>query len=112
MRGEEWSRHGDELQALVLLLGGEPATSASLSAGLQSLWLECRYTVVGRSDSAAVEGCESVQQFALGCYEAALAGYLPERIRQTVSLQARRIAERCERLPDAPGAARGTVITR
>src|SRR6185312_7125424 len=27
-RGEEWGRLGDELQALVLLLGGEPATSA------------------------------------------------------------------------------------
>jgi uncharacterized protein (TIGR02284 family) len=97
LRGEEWSRHGDELQALVLLLGGEPATSASLSAGLQSLWLECRYTVLGRSDTAAIEGCESVQQFALHCYEKALAGYLPARIRQTVSLQAQRIAGRCER---------------
>ena len=97
LRGEEWSRHADELQALVLLLGGEPATSASLSTGLQSLWLECRYTVLGRSDTAAIEGCESVQQFALGCYEEALAGYLPERIRQTVSLQTQRIAERCDR---------------
>jgi uncharacterized protein (TIGR02284 family) len=112
VRGEEWAGHGDELQALVLLLGGEPATSASLSAGLQSLWLECRYTVLGRSDSAAMEGCESVQQFALGCYEQALAGYLPERIRQTVRLQAERIAGRCERLPLAPGAGRGPVVTR
>jgi uncharacterized protein (TIGR02284 family) len=100
-RGEEWSRHADELQALVLLLGGDPATSASLGGGLQSLWLECRYTVLGRSDSAAVEGCESVQQFALGCYEEALAGYLPERIRQTLSLQAQRISQHCVRPPDS-----------
>jgi len=59
-----------------------------------------------------VEGCESVQQFALGCYEEALAGYLPERIRQTVSLQARRISERCDRLPEAPVTAGGAVTTR
>jgi uncharacterized protein (TIGR02284 family) len=111
-RGEEWGRQGDELQALVLLLGGEPAISATLSAGLQSLWLECRYTFLGRSDAAALEGCESVQQFALGCYETALAGYLPERIRQTVSLQARRISDRCDRPFESPGAARGSVITR
>lgn len=97
LRAEEWGRQGDELQALVLLLGGEPATSATLTAGLQSLWVECRYTVLGRNDSAAVEGCETIQQFALGCYERALAGYLPERIRRTVSLQAKQISARCDR---------------
>jgi uncharacterized protein (TIGR02284 family) len=96
-RGEEWGRQGDELQALVLMLGGEPATYATLSAGLQSLWLECRYTLMGRSDAAALEGCESVQQFALACYEDALAGYLPERIRRTVSMQARQTLARCDR---------------
>jgi uncharacterized protein (TIGR02284 family) len=111
-RAEEWGRQADELQALVLLLGGEPATSATLSAGLKSLWLECRYTLLGRSDDAALEGCESVQQFALGCYEEALAGYLPQRIRQTVSLQARRISDRCDR-PVAPvRAARGPSLKR
>jgi uncharacterized protein (TIGR02284 family) len=111
-RGEEWGRQGDELQALVLLLGGEPATSATLSAGLQSLWLECRYTLLGRSDAAAVEGCESVQQFALGCYEEALAGYLPERIRHTVSLQARRILDRCDRPLESANVAPGPLSVR
>jgi uncharacterized protein (TIGR02284 family) len=111
-RGDEWGRQGDELQALVLLLGGEPATSASMSAGLQSLWLECRYTLLGRNDAAALEGCESVQQFALGCYEDALAGYLPERIRHTVSLQARRISDRCDRPMESVGTARGPVTLR
>jgi uncharacterized protein (TIGR02284 family) len=103
IRGEEWGRQGDELQALVLLLGGEPATSVTLSAGLQTLWLECRYTLMGRNDSAAVDGCESIQQFAFGCYEEVLAGYLPERIRRTVSLQARQISARCDR-PTQSGA--------
>ncbi|MEP7247042.1 MAG: DUF2383 domain-containing protein, partial [Gammaproteobacteria bacterium] len=36
-RSEEWGRQGDELQALVLLLGGKPAISASPEAHLETI---------------------------------------------------------------------------
>jgi uncharacterized protein (TIGR02284 family) len=97
-RSEEWARLGDELQALVLLLGGEPANAATVTARAQAAWLACRSTVMGKSDERAVDGCERVQQHALGCYEQALSGYLPERIRRTVSLQGARVYARCDRL--------------
>ncbi|MGH8136973.1 MAG: PA2169 family four-helix-bundle protein [Steroidobacteraceae bacterium] len=102
-RSEEWGRQGDELQALVLLLGGEPATAATVPARMQCVGLACRAAVMGRSDAPATDGCERAQQYALSCYERALGGYLPERIRRTVSLQARQIAGRCERLPQIGG---------
>jgi len=95
---EEWGRLGDELQALVLLLGGEPATSGSTTARLFSAVLALRFAILGASDAAALEEWERMQQQALEKYEDALAGYLPERIRRTVSLQAGRIMGRYDRI--------------
>jgi len=97
-RSQEWGRQGDELQALVLLLGGEPETAATLAARAQCLWVACRSAVAGRRDAPGVDGCERAQQRALRRYEQALSGYLPERIRRTVSQQAERISARCDRI--------------
>jgi len=93
---EEWGRLGDELQALVLLLGGQPATSGTVGARIRQLWLTARSMVLGGGDSALIEDWHMAQEHALARYEEALKGYLPERIRRTVSLQADRIAERCD----------------
>jgi uncharacterized protein (TIGR02284 family) len=102
-RSEEWGRQGDELQALVLLLGGEPETAATSLTRLQAAWVASRATLLGRNDGPALEGSEVAQQRALGHYEHALAGYLPERIRRTVGLQARRISARCDRVIEPRG---------
>ena len=102
-RSEEWGRQGDELQALVLLLGGEPARAATAIAGGQGIWEGVRTMILGRSDSRALDGCEQTQQYALGRYEEALGGYLPERIRRTIGLQARQISARCDRISEPRG---------
>lgn len=102
-RSGEWGRQGDELQALVLLLGGEPATGGTLSGRVQCVAVACRAFLVGRNDAAAADGCERALQNALTFYEHALDGYLPERIRRTISLQARQISARCERVAEPSG---------
>lgn len=102
-RSGEWGRQGDELQALVLLLGGEPATVGTLPARAQCLAVACRVFLLGGNDAAAADGCERALQYALTFYEHALDGYLPERIRRTISLQARQISARCERVAEPSG---------
>jgi uncharacterized protein (TIGR02284 family) len=97
-RAEEWGRLGDELQALVLLLNGEPATAGSLTALALRMWLLARAAVFGRSDVAVLEHWHGIHERALRAYEDAIGGYLPERIRRTLSLQADRIAERLEHI--------------
>src|SRR5262249_17860130 len=54
-RSEEWGRQGDELQALVLLLGGYPARAAGLHAHLAGAWLAFKTALLGPSDLAAIE---------------------------------------------------------
>lgn len=97
-RSEEWGRQGDELQALVLLLGGTPAVSSSPSANLTATWLVLRTALLGKSDSEAIHLWSRVQRRGLERYELALNGYLPERIRRTVSLHSRRVLDRSEKI--------------
>lgn len=95
-RSEEWGRLGDELQALVLLLGGEPATSATLAARARHWCLGARLAVLGPADATLVAAWQSLERQAEECYRAAIDGYLPERIRRTVSLQAERVVHRAD----------------
>lgn len=97
-RSEEWGRQGDELQALVLLLGGTPAVSSSSWGNLSATWLGVRTAFLGKSDATAIEFWQTIQSRGLERYEAALNGYLPERIRRTVSLHARRVLDRSEKI--------------
>jgi uncharacterized protein (TIGR02284 family) len=97
-RSEEWGRQGDELQALVLLLGGEPARSGTLTAPLSRGWMKLKAALFGRCDLAVLEEWRTAQRYALERYEEALRGYLPQRIRRTVSLQADRVMDRCEQV--------------
>jgi len=97
-RSEEWGRQGDELQALVLLLGGEPATFGTVNSQVSRAWMKLKALVFGRSDLSVLEMWQGSQQRALERYEEALGGYLPQRIRRTVSLQADRVMDRCEQM--------------
>ena len=97
-RSEEWGRQGDELQALVLLLGGTPATSASPLTHASAAWLALKRALLGPSDLAAIEAWQQGQRKGLERYEEALSSYLPERIRRTVSLQASRVLDRTEKV--------------
>ncbi len=94
-RAEEWARQGDELQALVLLAGGAPVTAASAAAVLQgSLWRALSLLHPPR-EPALLRRWQDLQQRAAEHYESALAERLPERIRRTIALQARRVRGRC-----------------
>ena len=97
-RSEEWGRQGDELQALVLLLGGHPASVSSPYAHLAGTWLTFKTALLGLSDLAAIEVWQQVQRRGMDRYDEALASYLPERIRRTVALQANRILDRSEKI--------------
>ena len=97
-RSEEWGRQVDELQALVLLLGGTPAMSCDTSADLAATWLGFRTGLLGKSDQAAIRVWQRVQQQGLQSYEEALNGYLPERIRRTVSLHSGRVLDRSQKI--------------
>ena len=96
LRSEEWGRLGDELQALVLLLGGEPATAGTFGARARRMWMALRMVLLGASEMGCVEEWHNMQQAALERYEEAIGGYLPERIRRTLALQADRISDRAE----------------
>lgn len=97
-RSEEWGRQGDELQALVLLLGGTPATTSTARADLKASWMSARAALFGRSDPMAIDTWQHTQHCALSRYEEALNGYLPERIRRTIGLHARRVLDRSEKI--------------
>lgn len=97
-RSEEWARQGDELQALVLLLGGLPSNAGSIGAHLTGAWATVRNTIIGRSDLSAVEDWQHMQERSLDRYQEALSGYMPERIRRTIGLQADRTIERLEQI--------------
>ncbi len=97
-RSEEWARRGDELQALVLLLNGEPATSGTFAASALRTWLALRAMLPGSSNAIILEACDTMQREAWERYAEAMSGYLPERIRRTVGLQADRISDRCDQI--------------
>jgi uncharacterized protein (TIGR02284 family) len=86
-RSQEWGRNGDELQALVLLLGGVPATTAGFFARLSGARALIKSAALGPADPAMVVEWQGAQDRALQRYETALQGYLPERIRRTLTLQ-------------------------
>jgi uncharacterized protein (TIGR02284 family) len=97
-RSEEWGRLGDELQALVLLLNGEPALSGTFAAAARRGWLAVRTALFGSAEATVVEAWEHMQREASERYAAAMSGYLPERIRRTISLQGDRISDRCDQI--------------
>lgn len=98
IRADEWGRQGDELQALVLMLGGRPRLHVGASAPALRAWLAVKSLAMGKSDSLALDTCQHPQLRTLYAYDHALSGYLPSRVRRTLSLQADRIADRSEEI--------------
>jgi uncharacterized protein (TIGR02284 family) len=93
-RSDEWGRLGDELQALVLLLNGEPAVGGTIAASALRAGLVLRTLLPGSAESAVIDTWRGMQGEALERYSEAMSGYLPERIRRTVGLQVDRISDR------------------
>lgn len=97
-RSDEWGRYGDELQALVLMLGGEPATGTRTGAWARRIWLAGKALLLGSTEALVLEEWQYEQQRVLSAYEEALRGYLARRILRTVTVQAARIRQRLEQI--------------
>ena len=50
-RSEEWGRYADELQALVLMLGGEPVTGSPADAWMRRIWLAGKALLLGSTEA-------------------------------------------------------------
>src|ERR1700723_4786714 len=61
-RGEEWGRYGDELQALVLMLGGEPATGSPVGVGARRMWLLGKGLLLGATEAVVLDEWRVMQQ--------------------------------------------------
>jgi uncharacterized protein (TIGR02284 family) len=97
-RSDEWGRYGDELQALVLMLGGEPATGHPAGALLRRVWMSAKSLLLGSSEALLLEEWQFEQQRVLHRYDEALKGYLARRILRTVTVQSTRILQRLEQI--------------
>jgi uncharacterized protein (TIGR02284 family) len=98
-RSEEWGRYGDELQALVLMLGGEPVTGNPAAAWVRRrIWLAGKALLLGSSEALVLEEWQCEQQRVLNRYNEALKGYLARRILRTVTVQSARIEQRLEQI--------------
>jgi uncharacterized protein (TIGR02284 family) len=102
-RGDEWGRMSDELQALVLLLGGKPARLPSLGARALHLAFAARARLWGLDESLILEGWQRLEHTALSRYEAATTGPLPARIRRTLTLQTERTRRRLQQVSGLSG---------
>lgn len=96
-RSEEWGRYGDELQALVLMLGGEPVTG-SPGAWVRRLCLAGKALLLGSTEALVLEEWQREQQRIANRYSDALKGYLARRILRTVAVQSSRIQQRLEQI--------------
>lgn len=102
-RSAERGRLGDELQALVLLLGGVPAIRGTFAARARQARLIVRHAALGPTDATVSAEWRIVQQRVQSRYAEAIDGYLPERIRRTLTLQADRVVNQIDRAGDLPG---------
>jgi uncharacterized protein (TIGR02284 family) len=97
-RSEEWGRYGDELQALVLMLGGEPVTGSPADAWMRRIWLAGKALLLGSTEALVLEEWQREQQRVSNRYTDALKGYLARRILRTVAVQFSRIQQRLEQI--------------
>jgi uncharacterized protein (TIGR02284 family) len=98
-RSEEWGRYGDELQALVLMLGGEPVTASPAGAWVRRrIWLAGKALLLGSTEALVLEEWQREQQRVLSRYEEALKGYLARRVLRTVTVQSARIEQRLQQI--------------
>jgi uncharacterized protein (TIGR02284 family) len=98
-RSDEWGRYADELQALVLMLGGEPVTgNAAGSWALHWVWLAGKALLLGSTEALVLEEWQQQQRWVLNRYEEALKGYLARRILRRVAGQASRIQQRLQQI--------------
>lgn len=96
-RCEEGSK---ELKTAIRGLGGEPATSGSLSGSLHRAWTNIVSSISGMDEHAVLAECERGEDTAKSAYEKALDEELPPAIESIVRRQYQGVKENHDRIRD------------
>lgn len=86
-KSRECALAAEELKAVVIDLGGSPATGTTTAGALHRGWLDVKTAVTGKSDRAVLEECERGEDVAKLAYKKALDNDLPASIRSVVERQ-------------------------
>ncbi|MEH6564932.1 MAG: PA2169 family four-helix-bundle protein [Halopseudomonas sp.] len=86
-RAVECGKAAQELQAIVLRLGGDPEDSTSMAGDMHRRWVDLKSMITGKDDEAILNECERGEDVAKKSYREALEKNLPEDIRQVVQRQ-------------------------
>jgi uncharacterized protein (TIGR02284 family) len=76
-----------ELQAKIVSLGGEPATSGTAAGTLHRAWTNIKSSITGMDERAVLAECERGEDVAKSAYEAALKEDLPTDVKAMVRRQ-------------------------
>lgn len=91
---------GQELKTAIRGLGGEPATSGSLSGSLHRAWTNIVSSITGMDEHAVLAECERGEDAAKSAYEKALDEELPPTIEAIVRRQYQGVKENHDRIRD------------
>ena len=100
---------GNELQAMVIQLGGTPDTGGTVSGALHRGWVSVRGALGAHSDESMLDECERGEDYAIARYRKALKVHLPAPVRALVERQAQgaqRNHDQVKRLRDTLKAAK------
>ncbi|WP_185266921.1 ferritin-like domain-containing protein [Halopseudomonas xiamenensis] len=86
-RSTECAQAAQELQAIVIRLGGDPEDSTSVAGDLHRRWVDLKSLVTGKNDEAILNECERGEDVAKKSYRKALEKTLPADIRDVVQRQ-------------------------
>lgn len=103
-RSQEVATSVQELQDLVRSLGGEPASSTSLSGALHRRWIDIKTALTSNDTLAVLNETERGEDVALAAYRKAAEKDLPTHVRFVVVRQlegAKRNHDEVKRLRDA-----------
>jgi uncharacterized protein (TIGR02284 family) len=86
-RAQACAQAAEELQSIVLELGGEPAHDGSAFGAMHRRWLDVRAIFSSDDDATIVAECERGEDYALEPYRNALDDHLPDFVRRIVLQQ-------------------------